>query len=128
MKHSEPLFISSAEMDRHCKAAKELRSQYLRDIAEGLRRKIMPQKQSVVFVEAFVVVTLLVICVYWATFIRVIGSDGSWLRLRDEPGATDHQHVSSSTNFRGRLPQTHRRARHIGLASKLVREAEGRHA
>ena len=69
MKHSEPLFISSADMDRHCKAAKELRSQYLRDIAEGIRRKIMPQKQSVVFVEAFVVVTLLVICVYWATFI-----------------------------------------------------------
>jgi hypothetical protein len=46
MKHSEPLFISSAEMDRHCKAAKELRSQYLRDIAEGIRRKIMPQKQA----------------------------------------------------------------------------------
>ena len=69
MKHSEPLFLSSAEMDRHCKAAKELRSQYLRNIAEGLRRKIMPQKQSVVFVEASVVVTLLVICVYWATFI-----------------------------------------------------------
>ena len=69
MKHSEPLFFSSADMDRHCKADKELRSQYLRDIAEGIRRKIMPQKQSVVFVEAFVVVTLLVICVYWATFI-----------------------------------------------------------
>ena len=68
MKHSEPLFISSADMDRHCKAAKELRSQYLRDIAEGIRRKIMPQKQSVVFVEAFEV-TLLVICVCWATFI-----------------------------------------------------------
>ena len=49
MKHSEPLFISSADMDGHCKAAKELRPQYLRDIAEGIRRKIMPQKQSAQF-------------------------------------------------------------------------------
>jgi hypothetical protein len=49
MKHSEPLFISSADMDRHCEAAKELRSRYLRDIAEGIRRKIMPQNQSARF-------------------------------------------------------------------------------
>ena len=67
MKHSEPLFLSSAEMDRHCKAAKELRSQYLRDLAGGLRRKLMPQKWSVAFVEASVAFTLLMICVFWAT-------------------------------------------------------------
>ena len=40
MKHSEPLFISFAEMDRHCKAAKELRSQYLRDIAGNSVEKL----------------------------------------------------------------------------------------
>lgn len=128
MKHSEPLFISSAEMDRHRKAAKELRSQYLRGIAGGT-----PSKDYVAQAErsfrgglrrGYAPGDLRLL----GDIHRIIGSDGSWLRLRDEPGTTDHQHVSSATNLRGGLPQTHRCARHIGLALKLVRKAEGRHA
>ena len=44
----EPLFPSSVEMDRRCRAAKELRADYLRGLTRGVRRKLFPQKRSVV--------------------------------------------------------------------------------
>ena len=65
----EPLFPSSVEMDRRCRAAKELRADYLRGLTRGVRRKLFPQKRSVVVLEASVVITLITIGVFWATLI-----------------------------------------------------------
>jgi hypothetical protein len=69
MTRSESLFLSSAEMDRRQRAAKELRAHYLRGLVREVRHKLSTQRRSVAVVEVSLALTLLMVGVFWAALI-----------------------------------------------------------
>jgi hypothetical protein len=69
MTKSGSLFLSSAEMDRRQRAAKELRTHYLRGLVREVRHKLSTQTRSVAVVEVSLALTLLMVGVFWAALI-----------------------------------------------------------
>jgi len=69
MRDFDPLFPSSAEIDRRHRAAKQLRAQYLHGLAREVRRKLLPRQRGVQVIELSLAVMLIVMGVFWTALL-----------------------------------------------------------
>lgn len=67
----EPLFPSSEEMDRQLKAAKQLRGEFLLQLAANARHRFATQSRKLRTIEMSAAVALCAIAIFW---LAILGS------------------------------------------------------